>query len=58
MILGETTETSNTSQEELEQIWQTEWWSSVLLAAQGVLQMDENGAESWSVKDRGVSSDA
>jgi hypothetical protein len=46
MMLGETAETSSTGQEALEQTWQTELWSRVLLATQRVLQMDENGAES------------
>ena len=50
--------TSNTSQKAQEQTWQTEESSSVLLATQRILQMDDNGAESWPVTDRGVSSDA
>ena len=55
MILGETAGKSNPSLKAQEQTCQTEWWSSVLLATRMILQMDEIGAESWPVRDRGVS---
>jgi hypothetical protein len=44
MTLGETAGTSNPSQKAEEQTCQTEWWSSVLLATRGIMQMDESSA--------------